>query len=117
MKKERRGWDTSPPKKIISQASFWDDADQDVFAMARDMTNKIDWSKVSHALMHKLFMVVEIWQKDGVLCMPALHYVIKKSRKNLGDDSAKLFFNLRTEQMPKLLAPLTWVEYLHRKGG
>lgn len=116
--KKRRHFDRGPyPEKIISQAQFWDDAEKDIFVMTCELYNDINWSKVSHNFFRKLFDIIETWQKDGVLYLPSLHYLINRSKKELGKSSVILLEKLEPGYMPKLQIPLTWVEYLHRKEG
>lgn len=116
--KKRIKWDIGPsPEKIISQAEFWDDAEKDIFNKTADLYNAIDWSKVSHGFFRKLFNIIEIWQRDGVLFMPSLHYLINQSKKELGSSSACFLSSIQTEFMPNLLIPLTWIEYMNRKEG
>lgn len=114
----RSGWDTGPnPEKMISLAEFWDDAEHDIFQNTFDLYNGIDWSVVSHGFFRKMFEIVDIWLKDGVFYIPSLHYLVNRSKNELGDGAAMFLERLNTEFMPKLLIPLTWIEYLHRKEG
>ncbi|OQY10102.1 MAG: hypothetical protein B6I30_08820 [Desulfobacteraceae bacterium 4572_187] len=85
--------------------------------MTKELMAGINWSRVSHGFFYRLFKIVEIWQIDGVFFLPALDYVIKKSADQLGPGALGLLSKLQPQDMPKLATPLTWIEYLHRKGG
>ncbi len=99
---------------FIIQAIDWENAKKEIIFYTR-LLNNIDWSSAPHGFLNKLFSLIAIWHKDGVFCLPILYYVVSKSRKYLDvNNASEILININTENMAKLLIPLTWVSYLQR---
>jgi len=108
----KRKWGTAYNPRIV-QALKWDQAEEGIFRLTQDL-NKLDWSNVPHGFFNKLFQVIEVWQRDGALYLPMLHYVVQKI-KDLGTISPAFLSKLNAKNMGYFAIPLTWIEYLHSK--
>lgn len=112
---------TDDGKDRIALAIRWS-----IFPTVVNLTNRL--SRVSEDLPHgfyqKLFTTIKVWQEDGKLYLPTMHYVLTKIQKSFKDSTPaefselmKVLFAVAPEEMKSIHLALHWLEYLNRGTG
>ena len=116
--------DTS--KRLTPQALKWDEWEetiaqilQPIMKMGKFEEDRFN-SKLSRAFIYNMFIISDIWQKQGILHLPKLAYILKQTEKpELTKDKnwSILKSNLmRTRYIAKLKLAMTWLDLLVRGG-
>jgi len=111
-------------KDRIETALKWDEIECKVITPLEAMYpifNQPREEAFSRALIYRFFSLVNKWEKEGVLYLPLMAWVIEKLKKmgNTKVDSqimnlSSILFN--TKYMSSLYIPLTWLDLLKREG-
>ena len=111
----RKGWEEGPvPHQVVSTAAFWDKAENEIFKVVQSLEKNVDWEKVPHGFIRKLFGVAAAWQRDGKFYLPLLNRITKDSAAALGAESVRLLNGFSDSHMMEILVVLTWLENLRR---
>ncbi|SOH02631.1 hypothetical protein [Candidatus Kuenenia stuttgartiensis] len=115
-------------RNTIKQVFSWDKTTDDVlkFINLFKTMGKIDQnenrfkSEYAHGLIYKLFSLFELWEREGVIYLPRMAYVIARVRKELSEkinetDRNKFeSFLMNPNDIINLRIPLIWIELLSR---
>jgi len=124
----------------ITLAYQWEDILEYIVPMVKlfrqlgnDQQDRLEIQGLSRGFIRRLFSIVDIWEKDGVLYYPIMHYVVTKMKTIMRDALAD---PVKKEAIEELLGPptpeggirllnekiiryswtaLTWVDFLMRE--
>jgi len=79
---------------------------------------KLRLQKLPAAIVEKLFMVAEEWQRRGQIYLPTMARIIEQTKSNLPPEEFIKFltylYSCKTNNIKKIHIPLTWISYLRR---
>lgn len=92
-----------------------------------DVQTRLELENIPHGFVRRLFEVVYAWEREGIVYLPLMRYIVTRLNEALAQEVKKTGKEeqlktlntclLRTDMIEALWLPLTWVDFLMRKGG